>query len=90
MGLIINDFIVFVVRRYHKTKFRNEIKNNSINNEFSALLAFLSALDSYFISHAYFTTLVRGASVQIVFGFEVSDFEQFYQVIVSVGGNILL
>ncbi|VDK83983.1 unnamed protein product [Onchocerca ochengi] len=34
------------------------------------LLAFLSALDSYFISHAYFTTLVRGASVQIVFGFE--------------------
>ncbi|KAL3986382.1 Ring finger domain family protein [Acanthocheilonema viteae] len=35
-----------------------------------SLLAFLSALDSYFISHAYFTTLVRGASVQIVFGFE--------------------
>uniref|UniRef100_A0A1I8EBZ3 E3 ubiquitin-protein ligase hrd-1 n=1 Tax=Wuchereria bancrofti TaxID=6293 RepID=A0A1I8EBZ3_WUCBA len=34
------------------------------------LLAFLSALDSYFISHAYFTTLIRGASVQIVFGFE--------------------
>ncbi|KAM3716413.1 E3 ubiquitin-protein ligase synoviolin [Dirofilaria immitis] len=35
-----------------------------------SLLAFLSALDSYFISHAYFTTLVHGASVQIVFGFE--------------------
>ncbi|VDN17171.1 unnamed protein product [Gongylonema pulchrum] len=35
-----------------------------------SLLAFLSAMDSYFISHAYFTTLIHGASVQIVFGFE--------------------
>ncbi len=36
------------------------------------IVAVLSALDSYFVSHAYFTTLLRGASVQIVFGFEVS------------------
>ena len=34
-------------------------------------MALLSALDSYFVSHAYFTTLLKGASVQIVFGFEV-------------------
>ncbi|KAH7730764.1 HRD-1 protein [Aphelenchoides avenae] len=34
------------------------------------ILALLSAVDSYFISHAYFTTLMRGASAQIVFGFE--------------------
>uniref|UniRef100_A0A915Q2D0 E3 ubiquitin-protein ligase hrd-1 n=1 Tax=Setaria digitata TaxID=48799 RepID=A0A915Q2D0_9BILA len=46
-----------------------ELKNQ-LKTQFAALLAFLSALDSYFISHAYFTTLVRGASVQIVFGFE--------------------
>ncbi len=36
------------------------------------IVAVLSALDSYFVSHAYFTTLLRGASVQIVFGFDVS------------------
>uniref|UniRef100_A0A0N5AU96 E3 ubiquitin-protein ligase hrd-1 n=1 Tax=Syphacia muris TaxID=451379 RepID=A0A0N5AU96_9BILA len=35
-----------------------------------SLLSFLSMLDSYFISHAYFTTIQKGASVQIVFGFE--------------------
>ncbi|KFD50730.1 hypothetical protein M514_08386 [Trichuris suis] len=34
------------------------------------LIAVLSAVDSYHVSHAYFTTLLRGASVQIVFGFE--------------------
>uniref|UniRef100_A0A914VU35 E3 ubiquitin-protein ligase hrd-1 n=1 Tax=Plectus sambesii TaxID=2011161 RepID=A0A914VU35_9BILA len=34
------------------------------------LVAMLSAVDSYFVSHAYFTTLLRGATVQIVFGFE--------------------
>lgn len=35
-----------------------------------AVVAILSALDSYYVSHAYFTTLLKGASVQIVFGFE--------------------
>lgn len=35
-----------------------------------SVLGVLSAMDSYFVSHAYFTTLLRGASVQIVFGFE--------------------
>ncbi|KAI1723942.1 ring finger domain-containing protein [Ditylenchus destructor] len=34
------------------------------------ILSLLSAVDSYFISHAFFTTLMRGASAQIVFGFE--------------------
>ncbi|CAD5230162.1 unnamed protein product [Bursaphelenchus xylophilus] len=34
------------------------------------IVAVLAAVDSYFISNAYFTTIMRGASVQIVFGFE--------------------
>ncbi|KRZ76830.1 RNA-binding protein NOB1 [Trichinella papuae] len=34
------------------------------------LIAILSAVDSYHISHAYFTTLQKGATPQIVFGFE--------------------
>ncbi|CAD5226135.1 unnamed protein product [Bursaphelenchus okinawaensis] len=34
------------------------------------IVAVLAAVDSYFISNAYFTTVLRGASVQIVFGFE--------------------
>lgn len=48
------------------------------NNFIAALLAFLSGLDSYFVSHAYFTTLLKGASVQIVFGFEVRYFFYFF------------
>jgi E3 ubiquitin-protein ligase synoviolin len=36
------------------------------------ILSLLAAVDSYFVSNAYFVTLQRGASVQIVFGFEVS------------------
>jgi E3 ubiquitin-protein ligase synoviolin len=35
------------------------------------ILSLLAAVDSYFVSNAYFVTLQRGASVQIVFGFEV-------------------
>ncbi|VDM56539.1 unnamed protein product [Angiostrongylus costaricensis] len=34
------------------------------------IIAFLGATDSYLVSHAYFTTLLKGASAQIVFGFE--------------------
>ncbi|KAI6199323.1 RING-type E3 ubiquitin transferase [Aphelenchoides besseyi] len=34
------------------------------------ILSLLAAVDSYSISNAYFVTLQRGASVQIVFGFE--------------------
>lgn len=34
------------------------------------IVAFLGATDSYLLSHAYFTTLLKGASAQIVFGFE--------------------
>jgi E3 ubiquitin-protein ligase synoviolin len=36
------------------------------------ILSLLTAVDSYFISHAFFTTLMRGATTQIVFGFEAS------------------
>ncbi|CAD6186758.1 unnamed protein product [Caenorhabditis auriculariae] len=35
-----------------------------------SIVAFLGAIDSYLVSHAYLTTLVKGASSQIVFGFE--------------------
>uniref|UniRef100_A0A914ZLD8 E3 ubiquitin-protein ligase hrd-1 n=2 Tax=Parascaris univalens TaxID=6257 RepID=A0A914ZLD8_PARUN len=48
-----------------------------------SLLAFLSSLDSYFISHAYFTTLVKGASVQIVFGFE-------YAILMTVVFHVMI
>jgi len=34
------------------------------------LTALLSVLDLYFISHAYHNTLIKGPSVQLVFGFE--------------------
>ncbi|PIO57285.1 hypothetical protein TELCIR_21308, partial [Teladorsagia circumcincta] len=35
------------------------------------IVAFLGATDSYLLSHAYFTTLLKGASAQIVFGFDL-------------------
>lgn len=34
------------------------------------IVSLLAAVDSYFVSSAYFTTITRGASFQIVFGFE--------------------
>ena len=34
------------------------------------LLGLLCALDAFFIHHAYHSTLIKGASVQLVFGFE--------------------
>ena len=37
----------------------------------AALLTFLACLDGYFVQHAYYSTLLKGASVQLVFGFEV-------------------
>lgn len=38
---------------------------------FSGLLTMLGAVDCYFMKHAYIITLVKGASAQLVFGFEV-------------------
>ncbi|ESO96371.1 hypothetical protein LOTGIDRAFT_147275, partial [Lottia gigantea] len=35
-----------------------------------SLLSSLAVVDLYFINHAYYSTLLRGASVQLVFGFE--------------------
>ncbi|XP_013400615.1 E3 ubiquitin-protein ligase synoviolin A [Lingula anatina] len=35
-----------------------------------ALLLVLSSIDLYFVNHAYYSTLIKGASVQLVFGFE--------------------
>lgn len=38
---------------------------------FAAIMTLLATLDLYFIHHAYYMTLMKGASVQLVFGFEV-------------------
>ncbi|XP_052272357.1 E3 ubiquitin-protein ligase synoviolin B-like isoform X2 [Dreissena polymorpha] len=35
-----------------------------------SLLTFLSVIDAYFVNYAYYSTLSKGASVQLVFGFE--------------------
>lgn len=35
-----------------------------------SLIIALASVDAYFINHAYYSTLLRGASVQLVFGFE--------------------
>lgn len=35
-----------------------------------SLLSLLAFLDSYFVNHAYHNTLIKGPSVQLVFGFE--------------------
>ncbi|XP_060577848.1 E3 ubiquitin-protein ligase synoviolin A-like isoform X2 [Ruditapes philippinarum] len=35
-----------------------------------SLLSFLSVIDAYFVNFAYHSTLTKGASVQLVFGFE--------------------
>ena len=42
------------------------------NYYFTGLLAMLGAADCYFMKNAYNITLVKGASAQLVFGFEVS------------------
>ena len=44
---------------------------------FSAVVIFLAALDIAFIKHAYHSTLTKGASVQLVFGFEVNKYRDF-------------
>lgn len=38
----------------------------------TALVFLLGILDFLFVSHAYHSILTRGASVQLVFGFEVN------------------
>lgn len=35
-----------------------------------SLIALLGILDLYFVNHAYYSTILKGASVQLVFGFE--------------------
>lgn len=46
-----------------------------------SLLLVLGALDMHFIAHAYQSTVTKGASVQLVFGFE-------YAVLITVVINI--
>lgn len=47
----------------------------------TSLLLLLSLLDMVLVSHAYHSTITRGASVQLVFGFE-------YAILLTVGINI--
>ena len=46
--------------------------------------ALLSAINSHFISSAYFYTMSKGASAQIVFGFEVSFYSFLLMLTYSV------
>ncbi|XP_014664848.1 PREDICTED: E3 ubiquitin-protein ligase synoviolin B-like [Priapulus caudatus] len=48
-----------------------------------SLLSLLGALDMYFVHHAYHSTLTKGASVQLVFGFE-------YAILLTVVINIFV
>lgn len=49
----------------------------------SALLAILGLLDYYMISHAYELTMAKGATVQLVFGFE-------YAILITMIANIAI
>ena len=44
---------------------------------FLGLILMLGLLDACFVNHAYYSTLMKGASVQLVFGFEVCGFYVF-------------
>ena len=37
---------------------------------FPAVIGAMAAVDSYLVSHAYFSIILKGASSQLVFGFE--------------------
>lgn len=49
----------------------------------SALLTVLGALDYLMISHAYYSTISKGATVQLVFGFE-------YAILITMIANITI
>jgi E3 ubiquitin-protein ligase synoviolin len=50
---------------------------------FLALLTMLGALDLNFVGHAYQSTITKGASVQLVFGFE-------YAILLTIVINITI
>lgn len=49
----------------------------------AALLALLAALDLHLLAHAYQSTVTKGASVQLVFGFE-------YAILLTIIANIAI
>ncbi|XP_002740241.1 E3 ubiquitin-protein ligase synoviolin B-like, partial [Saccoglossus kowalevskii] len=49
----------------------------------AALLMFLGIIDAFFINHAYYSTITKGATVQLVFGFE-------YAILLIVVVNVFL
>lgn len=57
--------------------------NWHINNSVLALLILLGILDVLFVCHAYQSTLNKGASVQLVFGFE-------YAILLTIVLNIVI
>ena len=54
------------------------------NYYFTGLLAMLGAADCYFMKNAYNITLVKGASAQLVFGFEVCLSQTLIRTSISV------
>ena len=56
------------------------------NYYFTGLLAMLGAADCYFMKNAYNITLVKGASAQLVFGFEVILSQTLIGTCISVFG----
>ena len=54
------------------------------NYHFTGLLAMLGAADCYFMKNAYNITLVKGASAQLVFGFEVCLSQTLIRTSISV------
>lgn len=50
---------------------------------FTALLTMLGALDLHLVGHAYQSTITKGASVQLVFGFE-------YAILLTIIINIAI
>ena len=43
-------------------------------------MATLALIDCYFMKQAYLTTIIKGASAQLVFGFEVCDGNYMYLI----------
>lgn len=54
---------------------------------FSALLIMLGALDLHLVGHAYQSTITKGASVQLVFGFEYAI---LLTIIINIGIKYVL
>lgn len=84
--------VLFHIRALSKYISKRWVSNGIVLNAFKdtriwfwfssvALIALLGVLDLYFINHAYHSTLTKGASVQLVFGFEVNKMIILYKLL---------